>query len=206
MPRRRSATLQFNAIRLVGGLLPASLIEQIARQEAPGQKASDYGLPKNLRIQVAVDQGWSRARALWQEAKEFSSRGEGTPWRAWFSSRLLREVFGWEDLASCELRRIEEALYPISHQAFGGKVPVVLQLGFWLTPIVYLPSTLPESLQSALSLNPLAVLVKGYQDGLLFGKAPDALPLLMIAGGATALLALALLTFRRAGPEMVDVL
>ena len=32
MPRRRSATLQFNAIRLVGGLLPASLLEQIARQ------------------------------------------------------------------------------------------------------------------------------------------------------------------------------
>ncbi len=31
MPRRRSATLQFNAIRLVGGLLPASLIDQIAR-------------------------------------------------------------------------------------------------------------------------------------------------------------------------------
>jgi hypothetical protein len=38
MSHRRSATLQFNAIRLVCGLLPASLIEQIARQEAPGQK------------------------------------------------------------------------------------------------------------------------------------------------------------------------
>lgn len=44
---------------LVGGLLPAALIEQIARQEAPGQKASDYGLPKALRIQVAVDQARS---------------------------------------------------------------------------------------------------------------------------------------------------
>jgi hypothetical protein len=126
MARRRSATLQFNAIRLVGGLLPASLIEQIARQEAPGQKASDYGLPKNLRLQVAVDQAWVTARALWQEAKELSSRGEGTPWRVWFSSRLLREVFGWDDLTGCEPRRIEEALYPISHQAFGRKVPLVL--------------------------------------------------------------------------------
>ncbi len=83
-------------------------------------------MPKNLRIQVAVDQAWSRARALWQEAKELSSRGEGTPWRGWFSPRLLREVFGWEDLESFEPRQIEEALYPISHQAFGGKVPVVL--------------------------------------------------------------------------------
>ena len=126
MTRRRSATLQFNAIRLVGGLLPASLIEQIARQEAPGQKASDYGLPRNLRLQVAVDQAWSRARALWQEAKELSSRGEETPWRVWFSSRLLREVFGWDDLAACEPRQIEEALFPISHQAFGGTVPLVL--------------------------------------------------------------------------------
>lgn len=56
MPRRRSATLQFNAIQLVGGLLPASLLELIALQQAPGQKASDYGLPKNQRLQVAVDQ------------------------------------------------------------------------------------------------------------------------------------------------------
>jgi hypothetical protein len=77
MPRRRGATLQFNAKRLVGGLLPASLIEQNGRQEAPGQQASDYGLTRNLRIQVAVDQAWSKARALWQEAKQLSSRGEG---------------------------------------------------------------------------------------------------------------------------------
>ena len=50
MSRRRSATLQFNAIQLVGGLLPASLIEQIALQQAPQQKASDYGLQKNQRL------------------------------------------------------------------------------------------------------------------------------------------------------------
>jgi hypothetical protein len=38
MPRRRSATLQFNAIQLVGGLLPASLIEQIALQQARSRR------------------------------------------------------------------------------------------------------------------------------------------------------------------------
>ena len=79
MPRRRSATLQFNAITLVGGLLPASLLEQIALQQAPGQKAGDYGLPKNQRLQVAVDQAWNRAKALWQEAQELRRRGTGTP-------------------------------------------------------------------------------------------------------------------------------
>jgi len=38
MLHRRSATLEFNAIRLVNGLLPAGLIEQITSHEAPGQK------------------------------------------------------------------------------------------------------------------------------------------------------------------------
>jgi hypothetical protein len=126
MPRRRSATLQFNAIALVGGLLPASLLEQIALQQAPGQKASDYGLPKNQRLQVAVDQAWNRAKGLWQEAQELRRRGPDAPWAGWFSQRLLLQVFGWADLASCPPRPIEAALFPITHQAFAGAVPVVL--------------------------------------------------------------------------------
>jgi hypothetical protein len=126
MPRRRSATLQFNAIQLVGGLLPASLLEQIALQQAPGQKASDYGLPKHQRLQVAVDQAWNRAKGLWQEAQELRRRGTDAPWAGWFSQRLLQQVFGRADLAPCPPRPIEAALFPITHQAFGGAVPVVL--------------------------------------------------------------------------------
>ena len=125
MSRRRSATLQFNAIQLVGGLLPASLIEQIALQQAPQQKASDYGLQKNQRLQVAVDQAWNHAKALWQEAQELRRRGDDMPWAAWFSSRLLEQVFGWADLVPCPPRQIAEALFPVTHQAFSGEVPLV---------------------------------------------------------------------------------
>ncbi|MFN9695170.1 MAG: hypothetical protein ACK550_15455, partial [Synechococcaceae cyanobacterium] len=123
--RRRSATLQFNAIQLVGGLLPASLIEQIALQQAPQQKASDYGLKKNQRLQVTVDQAWNRAKALWQEAQELRRRGEAMPWAAWFSEQLLEQVFGWADLGPCPPRQIAEAIFPITHQAFSGEVPLV---------------------------------------------------------------------------------
>jgi hypothetical protein len=125
MSRRRSATMQFNAIQLVGGLLPASLIEQIALQQAAQQKASDYGLQKNQRLQVAVDQAWNRAKALWQEAQELRRRGEAMPWAAWFSQRLLEQVFGWADLGPCPPRQIAEALFPITHKAFSGEVPLV---------------------------------------------------------------------------------
>lgn len=126
MPRRRFATLQFNAIQLVGGLLPASLIEQIVRQQAPQQKATDYGLPTNQRLQVAIDQAWSRAKALWKEAQDLRSRGEDTPWAVWFMRRLLEQVFGWSDLEACPPRQIGDALFPISHQAFVDTVPLVL--------------------------------------------------------------------------------
>ena len=48
MPRRRSATLQFNAIQLVGGLLPASLIEQIALQQSTNLAVVAPGIAEAL--------------------------------------------------------------------------------------------------------------------------------------------------------------
>jgi len=88
----------------------------------------------------------------------------------------------------------------------GQVVPVVLQALFWLTPIVYHISILPERVQEIFRLNPLLPLVSSYQNVLLFGKAPvwGELVWLIVA---TPLLAIAsLVMFRRASPEMVDAL
>ncbi len=126
MPRRRAATLHFNAIQLVGGLLPASLIEQIARQAAPKMTPQDYGLPKGMRLQVPLDQAWIQAKGLWEEAKELRSRGVDSAVGVHFSQRLLKEVFGWGDLQACDARQIGEASFPINYRAFGGTVPLVL--------------------------------------------------------------------------------
>ena len=126
MTRRRAATLHFNAIQLVGGLLPASLIEQIARQAAPKMSPQDYGLPKGMRLQVPLDQAWIQAKGLWEEAKELRSRGIDSAVGVHFSQRLLKEVFGWGDLQACDPRQIGEASFPINYRAFGGTVPLVL--------------------------------------------------------------------------------
>ena len=126
MPRRRAATLHFNAIQLLGGMLPASLIEQIARQAAPKMSPQDYGLPKGMRLQVPLDQAWIQAKGLWEEAKELRSRGIDSAVGVHFSQRLLKEVFGWGDLQACDPRQIGEASFPINYRAFGGTVPLVL--------------------------------------------------------------------------------
>jgi lipopolysaccharide transport system permease protein len=51
-------------------------------------------------------------------------------------------------------------------------VQVALQLGFWLTPVVYLPEVLPAWAQGWLALNPAAWAVEAFHAALVFGQAP----------------------------------
>ena len=88
----------------------------------------------------------------------------------------------------------------------GQMVPVGMQFLFWFTPIVYMANIIPEQYQKWLALNPLIPVITGYQNVLLFNKAPDWPRLGVIALIALVLLAFALLLFRKASPEMVDQL
>jgi lipopolysaccharide transport system permease protein len=88
----------------------------------------------------------------------------------------------------------------------GQVIPILLQIGFWLTPIVYLPEIIPGEYQKWLVLNPLYPLVRGYQDILLYDRMPEWASLVPIAAVTTGLLLLALHLFRRSNAEMVDVL
>ncbi|MCE5233543.1 MAG: ABC transporter permease [Mizugakiibacter sp.] len=83
---------------------------------------------------------------------------------------------------------------------------VVLQLLFWLTPIVYMPTIIPARLQSVLVLNPLYHLVADFQSVILYGRAPGVVGLAVIGSASVLLLGISLLLFRKAAPEMVDVL
>jgi lipopolysaccharide transport system permease protein len=50
---------------------------------------------------------------------------------------------------------------------------VVLQFWFWLTPIIYTLSTLPEMAQKLIGLNPLLPLIAAYQTIFLMQQWPD---------------------------------
>lgn len=88
----------------------------------------------------------------------------------------------------------------------GQVVPVVLQLGFWFTPIVYTLNIVPEALRPVLHMNPMTVVVQNYQNILLFNAKPEFAGLIWLVLFSLALLSGALLMFRRASAEMVDVL
>lgn len=85
-------------------------------------------------------------------------------------------------------------------------VGVVVQFWFWLTPIVYPMSILPEGIQRVLALNPLTALMHSYQNVFLYNQWPDwrSLTPLLVVGLLLCLMGLRL--FRQRVGEMVDEL
>jgi lipopolysaccharide transport system permease protein len=88
----------------------------------------------------------------------------------------------------------------------GQIVPVVLQFIYWFTPVVYMVNIIPVQYRPWLFLNPLIPIITGYQDALLYDRAPDWIGLSGSLVVALALLAFSLVLFRKASPEMVDQL
>lgn len=83
---------------------------------------------------------------------------------------------------------------------------VVLQLWFWLTPIVYPRTAVPAYMQTLIDANPMTWLTKIYQDALLNNRWPDPASLLMPTLVGLLAFAAGFALFRRASPEIVDAL
>lgn len=88
----------------------------------------------------------------------------------------------------------------------GQVVPVILQALFWMTPVVYMLSILPESYRRIFSLNPLYPLITSYQNVLVFNRPPLFRELAVLVCVSLVMLLAGLVMFRRASSEMVDVL
>ena len=84
--------------------------------------------------------------------------------------------------------------------------PIVLQVFFWFTPIVYPITIVSESLQEIIKLNPLFPLVTAFQSVLIYDQTPDFISMVPLTLGSLVMSIAALLLFRRASAEMVDVL
>ena len=83
---------------------------------------------------------------------------------------------------------------------------ICLQFWFWLTPIVYPSSILPERLRPFIRLNPMAQLTDAYQTILVSGQWPNWYALWPVAVLAAVFCAVGLRLFRKHAGEIVDEL
>ncbi|HJV00804.1 MAG TPA: ABC transporter permease [Burkholderiaceae bacterium] len=83
---------------------------------------------------------------------------------------------------------------------------IFLQFWFWLTPIVYPASIIPEALRPWLAWNPMSAIIVSYQQLLVAGQMPDWASLAPAAVLAAGLCLLGLKLFRRRAGEMADEL
>lgn len=85
-------------------------------------------------------------------------------------------------------------------------IPIILQMWFWFTPIVYPESIIPESYRHLLNLNPMYPIISAYHQVLVYNKAPQFDSLIVVSVIAIVLMLFSLFLFRRASAEIVDVL
>ncbi|WP_172198405.1 ABC transporter permease [Niveibacterium sp. COAC-50] len=83
---------------------------------------------------------------------------------------------------------------------------IFLTFWFWLTPIVYPMSTVPDSVRPFLSWNPMAGLIGAYQGVFVFGQWPQWQALCPAAIAAIAFCVVGLALFRQHAGEIVDEL
>jgi len=83
---------------------------------------------------------------------------------------------------------------------------IVIQFWFWLTPIIYPISILPEQVRGFIDYNPMVAIIGALQGVLVSGQWPDWQSLLPVMLIALAMCALGLFLFRRHAGEMVDEL
>ncbi|HIH0800638.1 ABC transporter permease [Vibrio cholerae] len=83
---------------------------------------------------------------------------------------------------------------------------IITQFWFWLTPIVYMLTIVPDKYHWLIQLNPLTGVTMGFQRVLLHDKAPDLSLLVYPSFFAFVSLVLALVLLKKASEEMADVL
>lgn len=88
----------------------------------------------------------------------------------------------------------------------GQVVPIVLQVMFWFTPIVYPLDIIPSQYRDLMSFNPLYPIIDGYHQVLVYGLSPQFESIAIVLAVSLFLVALGLFIFKRAGAEMMDVL
>lgn len=93
----------------------------------------------------------------------------------------------------------------VRYRDVGGLAAFGLQIGMYLTPVVYPMSLVPDRWRFALHLNPMAAIVEGFRSAFL-GRPIDCAGFLISLGFSAAVCAVGLVYFLRVEKDFADVI
>jgi lipopolysaccharide transport system permease protein len=83
---------------------------------------------------------------------------------------------------------------------------VVLNVGFFASPIVYPLSIIPAKYMGPYMLNPMTRLIEMYRDIILFGRAPTAVDFIIVSATAIAVLVIGQFAFSRLSRRFAEAM
>ncbi|GIW64571.1 MAG: transport permease protein [Patescibacteria group bacterium] len=81
---------------------------------------------------------------------------------------------------------------------------LIIQIWFYLTPIIYPVEQFPEKYRFIFSLNPMSVIINGYRQVILGGKAPNLNSMMVAAVFSIVFFGIAYLIFKKQEGEFAD--
>jgi lipopolysaccharide transport system permease protein len=90
----------------------------------------------------------------------------------------------------------------------GNVIGVLMQIGFWISPIFWSPETFPKDLRFLVELNPMTYLMEGYRKSFLYAQPfwEDIKAMAYFWSLTIVVLAIGAFTYRRLRPHFGDVI
>jgi lipopolysaccharide transport system permease protein len=94
----------------------------------------------------------------------------------------------------------------VRYRDAGYALPFTIQVGMYLTPVVYPATFIPERFRWLLALNPLTAVIEGFRWSLLGTSPPNVTSLVVSAGIGVIVMIAGLYFFRRTERTIVDMM
>jgi hypothetical protein len=126
MARRND--LGFTALKIEGGLLPPEFLRTVADLQAGDQDNASYGLTRSLNLRDEIGRFFRIASDLWADFRTQRGADSASDTAAvdrWLAP-LLTQALGFTDLQPIRPVTLGERVFPLTHRACRGAVPLVL--------------------------------------------------------------------------------
>lgn len=117
--------MSYVAIHSEGALIPEDILDQIVREELPGQKAADFGFAKGIRLGDEIARAWSDAQDYWRIFRRHAQdlpdgeTGASLTRERWMAP-LLNHLLGYELTFQAAGTVVGGQTFPISHRTGPG--------------------------------------------------------------------------------------